>query len=82
MLNTGSRICRRYLGVSSISMAGDTKDIVIIGGGIIGCTTAYYLTRHPSYDRTRHRITLLEASKIAGGASGKAGGLLAVRPAG
>ena len=34
------------------------------------------MTRHPSYDQTKHKITLLEASKIAGGASGKAGGLL------
>ena len=51
---------------------------MITGGGIIGCTTAYFLTRHPSYDPSLHRITLLEASKIAGGASGKAGGLLAL----
>jgi len=49
------------------------KNIVIIGGGIIGCTTAYFLTRHPSFDPAKHTITLLEASKIAGGASGKAG---------
>ncbi|KZF21396.1 fad NAD binding oxidoreductase [Xylona heveae TC161] len=55
---------------------GEKKNIVIIGGGIIGCTTAYYLTRHPAYDPSLHSITLLEASKIAGGASGKAGGLL------
>lgn len=48
------------------------------GGGIIGCTTAYFLTRHPSYDPSHHKVTLLEASKIAGGASGKAGGLLAL----
>jgi glycine/D-amino acid oxidase-like deaminating enzyme len=48
------------------------------GGGIIGCTTAYYLTRHPSYDPERHKITLIEATRIAGGASGKAGGLLAL----
>lgn len=51
------------------------SDIVIIGGGIIGCTTAYYLSRlQPSY-----RITLLEASKkgVGQGASGKAGGLVA-----
>ena len=34
------------------------------------------MTRHPSYDPTKHKITLVEASKIAGGASGKAGGLL------
>lgn len=46
------------------------------GGGIIGCTTAYFLTRHPSYDPELHSVTLLEASSIAAGASGKAGGLL------
>ena len=53
------------------------QHIVIIGGGIIGCTTAYYLTRHPSYSRTKAQITILEASSVAGGASGKAGGLVA-----
>ncbi|KAI0875715.1 FAD dependent oxidoreductase [Hypoxylon argillaceum] len=89
------------------------REITIIGGGIIGCSTAYYLTRHPSYSPSIHHITLLEASStsaggrtpdsiqdpsiladpagegegvysrnpahdgIAGGASGKAGGLLA-----
>lgn len=85
------------------------RDITIIGGGIIGCSTAYFLTRHPSYSPTTHRITLLEAAStnsggrtedsitdpgtladpataqkinpahngIAGGSSGKAGGLLA-----
>ncbi|KDR77263.1 hypothetical protein GALMADRAFT_66464 [Galerina marginata CBS 339.88] len=54
-----------------------TRDIVIIGGGIIGCTTAYYLTRHPSASSTK--ITLIEASAHgpAQGASGKAGGLVA-----
>ncbi|KAK0626726.1 FAD dependent oxidoreductase [Immersiella caudata] len=46
------------------------------GGGIIGCTTAYYLTRHPSYNPGLHSIILLEASSIAAAASGKAGGLL------
>ncbi|KAI0097248.1 FAD dependent oxidoreductase [Nemania sp. FL0031] len=86
------------------------REITIIGGGIIGCSTAYYLTRHPSYSPETHRITLLEAAStstggrtkaslqdpatladpatasrrnpahdgIAGGASGKAGGLLAL----
>ncbi|KAH8149795.1 uncharacterized protein LAJ45_05947 [Morchella importuna] len=56
----------------------DRQEIVIIGGGIIGCTTAYYLTRHPAYDPSKHSITVIEATRIAGGASGKAGGLLAV----
>ncbi|KAJ0109486.1 FAD dependent oxidoreductase [Diaporthe amygdali] len=85
------------------------RDITIVGGGIIGCSTAYFLTRHPSYSPSNHRITLLEAAAtnsggrtedsitdpgtladpsraqklnpahngIAGGSSGKAGGLLA-----
>lgn len=49
----------------------------IIGGGAIGCSAAYFLTRHPKYDPKRHLVTLLEATKVAGGASGKAGGCLA-----
>ncbi|GAB0133812.1 hypothetical protein EsDP_00002206 [Epichloe bromicola] len=55
------------------------RNIVIVGGGIIGCTTAYYLTRHPKFNAALHTITLLEAGpSLAGGASGKAGGLLAL----
>ncbi|KAK4178755.1 FAD dependent oxidoreductase-domain-containing protein [Triangularia setosa] len=54
------------------------RNIVIIGGGIIGCTTAYFLTRHPKFNPNLHSITLLEATAIAAGASGKAGGLLAL----
>jgi len=49
----------------------------VIGGGAIGCSTAYFLTRHPAYSKERHSITLLEATTVAGGASGKAGGCLA-----
>ncbi|KAI1435930.1 FAD dependent oxidoreductase [Xylaria sp. CBS 124048] len=53
------------------------RHIVIIGGGIIGVTTAYYLTRHPFFNPSIHHITLVEAtSSIASAASGKAGGLL------
>ncbi|QQK45335.1 Mannosyl-oligosaccharide glucosidase, putative [Penicillium digitatum] len=60
-----------------MSATGGRREIVIVGGGIIGCCSAYYLTRHPLYDPARHKITLVEASEIAGGASGKAGGMLA-----
>ncbi|KAJ4418486.1 hypothetical protein N0V82_005566 [Gnomoniopsis sp. IMI 355080] len=56
----------------------NNKNIVIIGGGIIGVTTAYYLTRHPKFNPSLHTITLLEATSIAAGASGKSGGLLAL----
>ncbi|KAI2635225.1 FAD dependent oxidoreductase [Xylaria nigripes] len=86
------------------------REITIVGGGIMGCSTAYFLTRHPSYSPELHHITLLEAAStstggrtkdsvqdpatladpataskknpahdgIAGGASGKAAGLLAL----
>ncbi|KAJ7057149.1 FAD dependent oxidoreductase [Mycena amicta] len=55
------------------------RNIVIVGGGIIGCTTAYYLTRHPRFLPSKYTVTLLEASihGAAQGASGKAGGLVA-----
>ena len=49
-----------------------------IGGGIIGCTTAYYLTRHPEFNPDLHRVTLLEATALAANSSGKGGGLLAL----
>lgn len=56
----------------------DHKNIVIVGAGIIGSSTAYFLTRHPKFNPSIHKITLLEATAIASGASGKAGGLLAL----
>lgn len=57
----------------------ETKSIVIIGGGIIGCTAAYYLARHPLFSSSSSTITLIEPSMHgpAQGASGKAGGLVA-----
>lgn len=51
--------------------------IVIVGAGIIGVCTAYYLTRHPDFHPDTHHITIIESKRVAGGASGKAGGLLA-----
>ncbi|KIY63399.1 DAO-domain-containing protein [Cylindrobasidium torrendii FP15055 ss-10] len=54
------------------------KDIIIVGAGIIGCTTAYYLTRHPAFSSATN-IRIIEASVhgAAQGSSGKAGGLVA-----
>ena len=60
------------------SLSGYILTFACTGGGIIGSTTAYYLSNHEKFDRERDSITLLEATKIAGGASGKAGGLLAL----
>ncbi|KAM3423684.1 hypothetical protein BST61_g1097 [Cercospora zeina] len=73
-LSTPER-CRTF---ATMTASTEQKNIVIVGGGIIGSTSAYYLTRHPSYDPSKHKITILEAGQIAGGASGKAGGLLAL----
>ncbi|KAI0708597.1 FAD dependent oxidoreductase [Earliella scabrosa] len=60
-------------------MSDTVKNIVIVGGGIIGCTTAFYLASHPRFAASSATITLIEASKhgVAQGASGKAGGLVA-----
>ncbi|CCK68774.1 Tda3p KNAG_0B03320 [Huiozyma naganishii CBS 8797] len=52
-------------------------EIAIVGGGIIGCSIAYYLTKHPNFDAKRYHITIFESNNIACAASGKAGGLLA-----
>lgn len=55
----------------------EIRHVVIIGGGIIGCTSAYYITHHTLYSHENTSVTVLEASIVAGGASGKAGGLVA-----
>lgn len=54
------------------------KHIVIVGAGIIGVCTAYYLVKHPKFDPAKYHISLVESKRVAGGASGKAGGLLAL----
>ncbi|WFD35046.1 hypothetical protein MCUN1_001894 [Malassezia cuniculi] len=53
----------------------DQRQIVIVGGGIIGASVAYYLTQRESCPA----VTLVEATgQLAPGASGKAGGFLAL----
>lgn len=49
------------------------KHIIVIGGGIIGTCCTYFLSQHANY-----KITLIEKVDIACGASGKAGGFLAL----
>lgn len=64
---------------SADSEKGSKKShIIIVGAGIIGVCTAYYIVHHPKFDPALHHITLLESKRVAGGASGKAGGLLAL----
>jgi len=45
-------------------------DVVIVGGGVIGCATAYYLTKAGA------SVTLVERDEVAGAASGAAAGIL------
>ncbi len=49
-------------------------DVVIVGGGIIGCASAYYLSKAGA------SVTLLERDEVAGAASGAAAGILVTPP--
>ena len=49
---------------------------VILGAGIIGTSTAYYLTHSASF-KSDHNATILDPSAPASGASGKSGGFIA-----
>lgn len=37
------------------------KHTLIIGGGVIGAATAYYLTEQSGFDAPNHKITVIEA---------------------
>ena len=54
-------------------MSEKENRIVIVGGGIIGCSTAYFLTK-----LGQKNVTLVEAVEVAHAASGRAGGFLAL----
>lgn len=54
-------------------MANSTKTVIIIGGGVIGACSTYYLSKHKGF-----RVILIEKTGIACAASGKAGGFLAL----
>ena len=52
------------------------SNIVIVGAGIIGISTAYFLSHSPSL-KEDHTITIVDQSPPASGASGKSGALIA-----
>lgn len=55
--------------------SGARQDIVIIGGGIIGISAAYYLLVNQHF-APGSTVTLVENVAIASAASGKAGGFI------
>lgn len=67
----------RYTSVHSGKHEGK-KHIIIVGAGIVGVCIAYFLTTHESFDKEKYHVTIIESKRVAGGASGKAGGLLAL----
>lgn len=71
-------LARTAKALPSSRMSPIPTNITIVGAGIIGVTSAYYLSQHPSYDPSKISITLIESTEVAAGASGKAGGLLAL----
>jgi len=50
----------------------DAYDVVIVGGGLVGCATAYWLHRR----RSRLRVAIVEAHSVGHGASGRNAGFL------
>ncbi|MGD9713586.1 MAG: NAD(P)/FAD-dependent oxidoreductase [Thermomicrobiales bacterium] len=48
-----------------------TAEVVVIGGGVVGASTAFQLTQHGVKD-----VVLLERTHLAAGASGKSGALV------
>jgi glycine/D-amino acid oxidase-like deaminating enzyme len=57
-------------------MVQSSENIVIVGGGIAGITTAWYLATHPKRP-SNSKITVVEGTTVAAGASGYSGGFLA-----
>ena len=47
-----------------------STDVIIVGGGAVGCATAYFLSKAGA------KVTVIEKNRIAFGASGYAMGLL------
>src|SRR5512139_2929608 len=51
-----------------------TADVVIIGAGVIGCSTAYHLARMGITD-----VAVVEMGEVGGGSSGKSASMLSLQ---
>jgi glycine/D-amino acid oxidase-like deaminating enzyme len=56
----------------STSRFAERPDVIVVGGGVVGCSIAYRLAK------TGRRVLLLEKRGLAAGASGRNGGILGV----
>ncbi|CAB11292.1 FAD-dependent amino acid oxidase involved in late endosome to Golgi transport Tda3 [Schizosaccharomyces pombe] len=56
--------------MSATSREGNKTKIGIVGGGIIGICTAFYLTEEQEYKKGELDIFIFESKEIAGGSSG------------
>lgn len=57
-----------YIGYNSSSEVPSEADVVIIGGGLSGVVTAYFLLHSPKPPKS---IVLVEAREISSGATGR-----------
>jgi len=57
-------------------MAPDSRNVIVIGGGIIGLSTSYYTLTSPHLP-PNSTVTLIERASIAHGASSRAAGIIA-----
>ena len=55
--------------INPVSQAAQHSDVLIIGGGVAGLSTAYQLTNR------RRSVTLLERQQLGAGSTGQAAGL-------
>lgn len=60
--------------IRSTETLPEHSDILIVGGGYAGISTAYHLIKDPSYNG--QTITILEARSVCSGATGRNGGHL------
>ncbi|KAL8860913.1 MAG: hypothetical protein Q9178_002668 [Gyalolechia marmorata] len=56
---------------------GGSLEGLLTSGGVVSACIAHYLIQHPRYHPKPTGVSILEASSIGGGASGKAGSIIA-----
>ncbi len=71
-LRSWSRCLDSHLAIAEVT--SKTADVVIVGGGIIGCAVAYYLSA------AGLQVAVLERDGVAGGTTGSCMGHLTVEP--